>query len=421
MRRAPAALLLALLALSGCGDHHDVTELRFWAMGRESEVLAELLPDFEREHPGLRVRVEQLPWTAAHEKLLTAVAGDSTPDLCQLGNTWIPELVALRALEPLEARLAATPEIDRTDYFGGIWQTNLIHEVAYGVPWYVDTRLLFYRSDLLLEAGFADPPRSWAEWLRVLGAIAARGRGERFGLLLPLNEYEPLLALALQQPEPLLADGGLRGNFTSPGFERTLGFYVGMFRDHYAPPVGNAQIANVWTEFGKGYFTFYISGPWNIGEFQRRLPPELAGRWMTAPLPGPDGPGASIAGGASLAIFRRSVHQAEAWQLIKYLSRPSVQQRFHQLTGDLPPRRSAWEAPTLAQDPYARAFRDQLERARPAPRVPEWEQIVTEMRIVAERVVRGEFSVHEGAVELNARADRILAKRRELAAEGKVL
>ncbi|MBS0373978.1 MAG: sugar ABC transporter substrate-binding protein [Proteobacteria bacterium] len=421
MRRTHAALLLVLLAVSGCGGHRDVTELRFWAMGRESEVLAALLPDFEREHPGLRVRIEQLPWTAAHEKLLTAVAGDATPDLCQLGNTWIPELVALRALEPLDARLAATPAIDRADYFEGIWQTNLIREAAYGVPWYVDTRLLFYRSDLLHEAGFAEPPRSWAEWRQVLAAIAARSHGERFGVLLPLNEFEPLLALALQQPEPLLADGGLRGNFTNPGFERTLDFYVGMFRDHYAPPVGNAQIANVWTEFGKGYFTFYISGPWNIGEFQRRLPPELTGRWMTAPLPGPEGPGASIAGGASLSIFRRSRHQAEAWQLIEYLSRPAVQQRFHQLTGDLPPRRSAWAAPALAQDPFARAFRDQLERARPTPRVPEWEQIVTEMRIVAERVVRGEFTVHEGAVELNARADRILAKRRELAAEGKLL
>lgn len=421
MRLAPALLLFVSTALSGCGEHRDATELRFWAMGRESEVLAELLPDFEREHPGLRVRIEQLPWTAAHEKLLTAVAGDATPDLCQLGNTWIPELVALRALEPLDARLAATPAIDRSDYFEGIWQTNLMRDVAYGVPWYVDTRLLFYRSDLLRQAGFAAPPRSWAEWRQMLASITAQSHGERFGVLLPLNEFEPLLALALQQPEPLLADGGLRGNFANPGFERTLGFYVGMFRDHYAPPVGNAQIANVWTEFGKGYFTFYISGPWNIGEFQRRLPPELAGRWMTAPLPGPDGPGASIAGGASLAIFRRSTHQAEAWQLIEYLSRPAVQQRFHQLTGDLPPRRSVWAAPQLAQDPYARAFRDQLERARPTPRVPEWEQIVTEMRIVAERVVRGEFSVHDGAVELDARANRILAKRRELAAEGRVL
>ena len=75
-------------------------------MGREAEVVAELLPAFHARHPGIRVHVQQLPWTAAHEKLLTAYAGDALPDLCQLGNTWLPEFAALDALEPLDARVA---------------------------------------------------------------------------------------------------------------------------------------------------------------------------------------------------------------------------------------------------------------------------------------------------------------------------
>ena len=422
--RRPALLLLACalpVAIAACARDETQTVLRFWAMGRESEVVGALLPEFERTHPGIKVRVEQLPWTAAHEKLLTAVAGDSTPDLCELGNTWIPELAALQALAPLDARIAASTGIASADYFPGIWATNVIGSSTFGVPWYVDTRLLFYRTDLVREAGFRDPPRSWSELQRELAAVVAHGGGRRFGILLPLDEFEPLLALALQQPEPLLVDGGVRANFASAAFERTLDFYVGMFRKGYAPGVSSSQISNVWTEFGRGYFAFYISGPWNIGEFQRRLPPELSGQWMTAPLPGPDGPGASIAGGASLAVFRHSRHQDAAWQLVEYLSQPSVQERFHALTGDLPPRRSAWESAALAGDAYARAFRDQLERARPVPQVPEWERIVQEMRLVAERVVRGQLSVHDGALALNETADRMLAKRRQLVAEGATL
>ncbi len=411
-------LVLLLAVLGGCGRDSGRSELRFWAMGRESEVLAELIPEFERLHPGVVVKIEQLPWTAAHEKLLTAVAGDSTPDLCQLGNTWIPELAALKALAPLDARIAASAVVRPDDYFPGIWATNVIGGATYGIPWYVDTRLLFYRKDLLAQAGFASVPGTWAGWERALAAITARGAGRRFGVLLPLNEYEPLLAFALQQRTGLLKDDLTRGNFDSPEFERTLGFYAGMFAHGYAPPVTNSQIANVWTEFGRGYFAFYISGPWNIGEFRRRLPPALAGQWETAPLPGPDGPGASIAGGASLAVFRRSRHAALAWQLVEYLSRPEVQVRFHALTGDLPGRRAAWAAAGIAGDSHTAAFRDQLERVRPTPPVPEWEQIVTEMRILAEHVVRGEMSVHDGALELNRRADRMLAKRRSLVAEG---
>jgi multiple sugar transport system substrate-binding protein len=383
-------------------------------MGREGELVAELLPEFERTHPGIRVLAQQLPWTAAHEKLLTAFAGDATPDVCQLGNTWIPEFAALNALEPLDANVARSSIVDPGDYFAGIWDTNNVGGKLYGVPWYVDTRLLFYRQDLLLQAGFAAPPRSWPEWTQMLAAVKERVGPDRYAILLPVNEFEPLVALALQQSDPLLRDDGRWGNFRSEGFRRTLRFYVDVFRRGFAPPQTNADISNVWNEFGRGYF----SGPWNIGEFKRRLPSDKQGTWMTAPLPGPDGPGASIAGGSSLVLFRASRHKAAAWQLIEYLSQPSIQRRLHDLSGDLPPRRSAWTEGSLADDVYARAFRDQLERVKPAPKVPEWERIATEMRVVAEHLVHGELTVDQAAAELDARADRILEKRRSLLPRG---
>ena len=133
---------------------------------------------------------------------------------------------------------------------------------------------------------------------------------------------------------------------------------------------------------------------------------------MTAPMPGPDGPGTSLAGGSSLVIFRRSRHKDEAWELLEFLSTPEVQQRFYDLTGDLPPRRSTWAAPQLADNVYARAFREQLERVKPTPKVPQLERIVTEMRLMAERVVHGDLTVAEGTAELDQAVDAILAKRR---------
>ena len=383
--------------------------LRFWAMGREGEVVRELLRDFERTNPGIRLDIQGLPWTAAHEKLLTAFAGDSTPDLCQLGNTWIPEFAALEALEPLDARVAAAA-IPRDDYFSGIWETNVIDGKLLGVPWYVDTRLLFYRRDILADAGFQAAPRDWPEWVRMMAAVKARNPKE-FAVILPLNEYEPLVALSLQQDEPLLRDGGRYGNFRGDGFRRALEFYLDLFKRGLAPPANDTQIANVWNEFGKGHFAFYISGPWQIGEFKRRLPALLQDAWMTAPLPGPAGPGHSIAGGCSLAIFRRSRAKDAAWRVVEYLSRPETQRRFHEITGNLPPRRSSWSG-VLEGDVYARAFRDQLDRVKPAPKVPEWERIAQEMRLVTERVVRGDFAAAEEPAELDRRADRLLEKRR---------
>jgi multiple sugar transport system substrate-binding protein len=88
------------------------------------------------------------------------------------------------------------------------------------------------------------------------------------------------------------------------------------------------------------------------------------------------------------------------------------------LTGDLPPRRSTWSEGSLADDVYARAFREQLERVKPTPKVPEWERIANEIRIVAEHVVHGELTVAQATRELDARTDRILEKRRWLLSRG---
>ena len=420
-RRAVALIAGAAAGAAGCSTRSDVrTLVRFWGLGREGEAAGALLQGFTEQHPGIEIEIQQLPFTSAHEKLLTAFAGDTLPDVFQLGNTWIPEFQALGALEPLDRYARGSRDFIVQDYFEGVLESNRLDGVLYGVPWYVDTRLLYYRTDLLQQAGFATPATAWPEWEQQLAAIKELVGPRRFSILLPLNEFEPLLVFALQQPAPLLREDGRWGNFRSDDFRRALTFYKSMFDRGWAPFATNTQISNVWDEFGKGYFSFYISGPWNIAEFKRRMPPELEDAWMTAPMPGPRGPGASIAGGSSLVIRGSSAHKAESWAIIEYLSRPATQQLFYELTGDMPPRRSSWELPALAQSPYARAYREQLDRVRSPPKAPEWERIATEMRLTGERVVHGALSVDEAVVELDRRTDEILEKRRWMLDHGRL-
>src|SRR5712691_7771925 len=133
-------------------------------MGREGEIVRGLVSEFERRNPDLHLIVQQIPWTSAHEKLLTAFVGRSTPDLAQLGSTWIPEFAAIGALEKLDDPVAGSKGVSPRGYFPGIWQTTLYDGAVYGIPWYVDTRVLFYRKDLLARVGFPQPPKSWQQW-----------------------------------------------------------------------------------------------------------------------------------------------------------------------------------------------------------------------------------------------------------------
>ncbi|KQP19818.1 extracellular solute-binding protein [Pseudorhodoferax sp. Leaf265] len=425
MRRR--ALLLgtgASVALSGCTGRSSKQPLQFWAMGREAEVVRELLPGFAQRHPGISVQVQQIPWSSAHEKLLTAYVGNSLPDVFQLGNTWIAEMAQLDVLAPLQARVQASAVVDTGDYFPGILATNRAARITaraassapvlLGLPWYVDTRLLFYRRDLLAQAGFAQMAQDWSGWAQMLEALKARLAGRGQPMFLAVNEFEPLLALALQQDEGLLREEDTRGNFASPGFGRALDFYSGFFRRGWADLQGKEQISNLWTEFGRGRFAFFVSGPWSMGELRRRLPPELQASWGCAAMPGPQGPGASIAGGASLVVHRHSPRQDAAWRFVEYMNEPAVQARFHALTGNLPARRSAWALAGLHADDRTAAFADQLQRVKPAPAVLEWERIAVEMQRAAEQLVRGQGALAPTLSALDGQVDAILAKRRWL-------
>lgn len=410
--------LFSFLILAGCGaTSEEVTVIDFWGMGVEGEIVKQLVPEFERRHPGIRVRVQQIPWTAAHEKLLTAYVGEATPDICQLGNTWVPEFQALNALVPLDSLVEASTTVDRSDYFEGIWETNVVDGQTYGVPWYVDTRLLFYRTDLLRKAGYDRMPQNWEEWIAAMQAIKEQGNEDQYAILLPTDEWQHPIMFGLQAGASILTEDGLHADFTSPEFREAFEFYVRLYELGLSPAVSRTQVSNVYQEFARGYMAMYITGPWNIGEFGRNVPANAQDLWMTATVPGPggDSTGVSLAGGASLVIFDRSKHKDAAWTFIEFMSQPEQQVHFYGISGNLPPRHTAWADSALAGNVYAKAFYEQLQRVEPLPRVPEWERIADKVWVYAEEAVLGRMTIDEALRALDAEVNDILEKRRWIA------
>lgn len=406
------AALAAALALPGCGGAADRIDL--WAMGSEATRLPQL---FARALPALagRVKVQALPWTAAHSKLLTSYAGGSLPLVGQLGNSWIAEMVALGAIRPVPERLAALLE----DQFPAVIETNRVGGKLYGLPWYVDTRLQFYRKDLFARAGYAAPPARWDEWKIAAHKVLKSGGEGRFAVLMPLNENEHLLGIALSAKARLVRESGTRGAFSEPEFIAALEFYRSLFAERLAPVAAASEIANVWAEFARGTFAIYPSGPWTVGDMRQRLPARLKDKWGTAPNPGPEGIGAAPPGGSSLVLFTGHDNEGPGWEVITGLAGLEAQLALLEMTGDLPARRSAWERGGLAADPVMAAFATQLDHARPVPKLPEWERVVSEMQVVADHMVRGSFTLREAAAEMDRRADRLLAKRRWLLEKGR--
>ena len=119
-------------------------------------------------------------------------------------------------------------------------------------------------------------------------------------------------------------------------------------------------------------------------------------------------------------MFSARARKDAAWQLIEYpVASPDDAARFHALTGDLPPRRSAWDEPDARRRRATRRRSASSSSASSRRRkIPEWERIASEMRIVGRaRRCAATRRWTQALRELDARVDAILEKRRWLLAQ----
>lgn len=406
-------LLLSVVFISCSASSSNKVEINFWAMGAEGEQVQKLVPEFERRNPGITVKVQMIPWTAAQEKLITAYASNNTPDACQLGNTWVPQFVALDALEDLNHWLQ-NASVKKGNYFEGIWNTNVIDNKPFGLPWYVDTRVMFYRTDVFERAGFTKPPKNWDELYTLCKRIKANLKGhDKYAIYLPSNEFAPFVIFGMQNGSTLFKDNDTYGDFGNPKFKEAFDYLIKFHKEGLAP-IGFTQVTNVYQALADEYFSIYISGPWNINEFKRWMKDDLADKWMTAALPGPNSyPGVSLAGGSSLVMFKESEHKKEVWKWFEYLSEPETQIKLYKLLNDLPSVKEAWNDTSLTNNKYMKAFYIQFQNVVATPKITEWEQIAfSKIQQYAEVASRGAMTVDEALNALDNDVNKILEKRR---------
>jgi multiple sugar transport system substrate-binding protein len=148
-------------------------KLVVWAMGYEGTKIGIMARKFEELNPGIEVVTQAIPWSAAHEKLLTSIIGGVPPDISQMGTTWIPEFQSMGAFHALDDYLKNSP-LKEKDFFRSSFGIGKISGRVYGIPWYVDTRVLFYRKDILKKAGYDSPPSNWKEFHAIAASLSCQ-------------------------------------------------------------------------------------------------------------------------------------------------------------------------------------------------------------------------------------------------------
>jgi multiple sugar transport system substrate-binding protein len=401
-------LLIGILALStilaACGGNGDSKdgkkEVTVWAMGEEGKKLKGMAEKFEEENKDITVKVQAIPWANAHDKLLTAVASGNGPDVVQLGTTWIPEFADAGALLDLTSHLDDYPEFKSENYFAGSAQTMKYDDQVIGVPWYIDTRVLYYRTDLLKEVGYDQAPSTWDELKDAAEKLNARG-DDVYGLDIDRNDQITPYIFAWQNGYEF--EGKDKMNFESPEFKEAIKYYASFFQEGISPTADGMDIVQA---FKDGVKPMFFSGPWMINIINDQAP-DLKDKWAVAVMPTKETNTSSI-GGSVFSVFHNSEHVEESLKFISYMNKVDTQMEWLDVSNTLPSRVDAWEEPKLKEDPLLSVFGKQLENTKASPKIKEFEKITQEFLASIERITVGGADVDSEIEKFNKKAKEIV-------------
>lgn len=411
-----ASTLTLALALTACGRSDDgggageaepagsISEgpatgtVEIWAMGTEGERLPELAEQFEADNPDVTVEVTPVPWESSTEKINTAIATGEVPDVVQVGTTLMSSFVELGGLAP-------TPEdIDSGAFFPGAWDTTVVDGTSYGVPWYVETRVLYYRTDLAEKSGL-DTPRTWDDLKEF--AAGMQDAGAEHGIALQTDGdgtnimYSPFY---WQAGGSYMDEAGTEFTLDNDAQVKALDYYSSFMAEGLAPQrlVEDEKIQ----DFIDGELGSYVSGPWDRANLLATAGDDFASKFDVTPLPA-DETSASFIGGSNLAVLADAENPDAAWKFVQFATDPAVQVDWFEISSDLPAVQASWDDPALADDESLAVYGEVLETARSTPAIPTWGEIDHELNLIIEQVVAGNVTPEDAAAQMQDAATSI--------------
>jgi multiple sugar transport system substrate-binding protein len=418
--RAGAATVVFGLVLTGCGrgSSEDTTAdpgaatqgvkagkatgaITVWALGSEGEKLGEIAKGFEAKNPKAKVKVTVIPFDAAHDKIASAIAANQTPDVSLAGTTWVSEFAGSGALDKTPTDL-----IDKAKFFPGAWGTTVVNDTSYGVPWYVETRLVYYRTDLAKKAGVTPTEDwNWQDFQAFTQAMQAKA-GAKWGIQLPpggTGSWQTFMPFAWQQGADLMAAD--KFTFASPPMEQALDYYKTFFTKKISPTEALAPGA-LESGFINGSIGSFVSGPWHMGILRDQGGAKFEGKWDVARMP-TEKSGTSFVGGGDLMVFKNSKNRDTAWKFVDYLTQEASEQQLYKLVGSLPAVKSAWDTGKLASDPMLKVFGAQLDDAKSAPAIATWEQVASTLDDGLEQAIKAGKSSSDALTDAEGKASTV--------------
>ncbi|MFJ8105118.1 ABC transporter substrate-binding protein [Streptomyces sp. NPDC096132] len=352
-RRAALAVALgSVLALTAtaCGDDGSGSagdkgnegsgkgEITFWDNngGVRTDIWKEIIADFEKANPDIKVKYVGIPAASAQSKYDTAIQGGGLPDVGGVGTAMLAEVAVQGALEPLDSRL------EKSDLNGKLSQNLLDSSRAagggkdlYQIPTSSNNGTLWYRTDLFEKAGL-DAPTTWTKFYEAADKLTNKGKNE-FGFTIRGGEgsIAPALDAAYSQTGIDTFWNGDKTTVNDPKLVAALEKYVSLYKKDTPSADVNNDFTKMVAQWDSGTIGMLSH---NLGSYQDHLKALGADKFRGIPSPTQDdGSRVQISNPVDgLSVFKSSKNKSAAWKFVEFAVSHEENSKYNESAGQIP-------------------------------------------------------------------------------------
>ncbi|MEU6509874.1 sugar ABC transporter substrate-binding protein [Streptomyces sp. NPDC046942] len=352
-RRAVMAVAVGsvvALTATACGDNGSGSAgdkgdegsgkgtITFWDTngGVRTDIWKQIIADFEKKYPDIKVDYVGIPAAGAQSKYDTAIQGGGLPDVGGVGTAMLAEVAAQNALEPLDSRLSKST-------LNGKLNQNLIDvskaaggdNTLYQVPTSANNGTLWYRTDLFKKAGLA-APTTWSKFYEAADKLTDKGKNE-FGFTIRggAGSIAPALDAVYGQTGITSFWNGDKTTVNDPRNVAALEKYIALYKKDTPSADINNDFTKMVAQWDSGTIGMLSH---NLGSYQDHL--KALGKDKFRGVPNPtmdDGTRVQVSNPVDgLSLFKSSKNKAAAWKFIEFAVSAAENSKFNQSAGQVP-------------------------------------------------------------------------------------
>jgi ABC-type glycerol-3-phosphate transport system substrate-binding protein len=375
-----------------------ITMFHTYGEGSKREARNNWFEAMDTAFPNIKVERTRYKLSQNHQKILSAVAAGTPPDIVSNHYYYFPHYSSRGLLEPLEPWFKKNGQNPDDIFFPAAMEISEYKGTLYSVPQFIYSRALLYNKGLYKNAGLDPeaPPKDWDEQVAHAKAIT-KWKGSELeiaGFRAPrIDEKEHMvnyfIMMLWQQGGEIFNADRSKVIFDSPQGVKALQFYAELFQKHkVSTPSFGAGTRKAQIPFARNLAGMKVAGNFDLVFLRQTAHDVKAG---AALLPKPKG-GAyvSIVDGFNVGMLTSSKHKEACWKILELTASKEAQVNFAKLSFNFPARRDASKDPFFTSDAELVVFSESMGVGKAIPAIGQWTEIASMLSSALESVLVGD-------------------------------